>query len=132
MNLPFAAAGVLALAGAFVHGIAGEATVVTKLSPESLPSSRFGGSSTTKLMIRATWHITTIAFLVIGSALMACAPDVSSQACRGVGRVAAISYSGFAALTIGLTLAKGPKGLLRHPAPLLFSLVATLAWWGAR
>lgn len=137
MNVPFAVAGVLSLVAAAVHGIAGEVVVVTKLRTEALSPSPFGGPSMTKLMIRATWHITTIAFVVIGSAMVACAPAASSEACRGIGRVAAISYTGFAALTVGLAAAtQGPRAmlrnrtLLRHPAPLIFGLVAALAWWG--
>lgn len=135
MNVPFALAGILALVGAAVHGVAGEKLVVTKLGAEILPSSPFGGPSFTKVMIRATWHITTIAFVVLGAALAACAPGASSEACRGIGRVAALAYLGFAALTIGLAarqfLARpSPRALFRHPAPLLFTVVAVLAWWG--
>jgi hypothetical protein len=130
MNVPFALAGVLAIIGAAVHGIAGEKLVVTKLGAEILPSSPFGGPSVTKLMIRASWHITTIAFVVIGGALTACAPGASSEACRGIGRVAALAYAGFLAVTIGLAVARGPRALTRHPAPLLFGIVAVLAWWG--
>jgi hypothetical protein len=94
-----------------------------------------GGASFTKLMIRVTWHITTIAFAVIGSGMAACAPAGSSEACRGVGRVASISFTGFAALAVGLAVtSQGPRALLhvlrRHPAPLIFVLVAALAWWG--
>jgi len=130
MNVPFAVAGALALTGAAVHGLAGEKLVVTKLRNETLPSSPFGGPSATKLMIRVTWHITTIAFVVMGAALTACAPGASSEACRGMGRVSGLAYSGFVALTIGLTAPQGPRALLRHPAPLLFGMVAALAWWG--
>jgi hypothetical protein len=98
-----------------------------------LPSTRLGGPSFTKVMIRATWHITTIAFLVTGSALAACAPGDPSQACRGIGRLAAIAYSGFTVLLVGLVfprLLRGPRKLPRHPAPLIFALVAVLSWWG--
>jgi hypothetical protein len=135
MNLPFAIGGALALVGALIHGIAGEAVVVTKLRTETLSPSPFGGPMMTKLMIRATWHITTIAFVVIGSAMAACAQAGSSRACEGVGRMAAVSYASFAALTLGLAVTQGPRGLLRtvrrHPAPLVFVSVAVLAWWGA-
>jgi hypothetical protein len=135
MNVPFAIAGVLALTGAAIHGIVGERIVVTKLHADILPSSRFGSPSFTKIMIRATWHITTIAFVVMGAAMMACAPGASSEACRGIGRVAALAYAGFVALTIGLVAprflaTRGRRAPLRHPAPLLFALVAVLAWWG--
>ena len=136
MNLPFAVGGALALVGAFIHGIAGEAVVVTKLRTEVLSPSPFGGPTMTKLMIRVTWHITTLAFAVIGAALAACAPAGSSQACEGVGRMAAISYASFAALTFGLAMSQGPRASLRtvrrHPAPLVFVLVAVLAWLGLR
>jgi hypothetical protein len=135
MNLPFVIAGVLALVGAAIHGGAGEALIVAKLRTEELAPTPFGGPSMTKLMIRVTWHIVTIAFVVIGSGLAACAPAVSSETCRGVGRVAAISFTGFAALAVGLATAglgarRVPRALMRHPGPLVFVVVAALAWWG--
>lgn len=132
MNVPFVIAGVLALSAGAIHGIVGERIVVTKLRRETLPSSRFGSASFTMTMIRATWHITTIAFLVTGAALVACTPSASgSGACDGVGRVSAIAYAGFAALTIGLAVPHLRRARLRHPAPLIFVLVAVLSWWGA-
>jgi hypothetical protein len=70
MNVPWVVAGSLALLAAAIHGVGGEVLVVRKLSPEVLPSSPFGGPRMTKLMIRATWHITTSAFLTVGSALL--------------------------------------------------------------
>ncbi len=135
MKLQFAIAGALALIGALIHGGVGEALVVTKLRTEVLSPTRFGGPTMTKLMIRATWHITTLAFVVTGSAMVACAPAAPSQTCTGIGQVAAISYASFAALAAGLALATGmrrfPRLLLRHPAPLVFVVVAVLAWWGS-
>ncbi len=131
MSVQFAIAAALALAGAMIHAIAGERLVVSRLRSETLSPTPFGGPTMTKLMIRATWHITTLAFVVMGSALAACAPAGSPQACRGVGLVAGISYTSFAGLTVGLGLAAGqfPRGLLRHPAPLVFAVVAGLTWW---
>lgn len=132
MNVPFLIAGALALVGALIHGIAGEAIVVMKLRTESLPLSPFGGPTMTKLMIRATWHITTLAFVVIGSALIGCAPGDASQMCKGIGRLAAVSYASFGAMAIGLVVAarRFPRALLQHPAPVVFGGVAVLAWWG--
>jgi hypothetical protein len=130
MNVPFVVAGALALTGAAVHGILGERIVVTKLRTETLPSSRFGNARMTLLMIRATWHITTLAFFVMGSALIACSP-VSSGACEGVGRVSAIAFASFFALTIGLAAPHVRRTVRRHPAPLIFLAVAVLAWVGA-
>jgi len=44
--------------------------VVRKLSTGMLPPSRFGGPTMTKAMIHVTWHMTTIAFLTVGTALL--------------------------------------------------------------
>lgn len=70
MNVPLIIAGSLAILGAGLHGAGGEVLVVRKLSPEMLPSSLFGGPRTTRLMIDTTWHLTTIAFLTVGVALL--------------------------------------------------------------
>ena len=42
MNFPLLVAGSLALLGAGIHGVAGEALVVRRLSPGGLQSSPFG------------------------------------------------------------------------------------------
>jgi hypothetical protein len=130
MNVPFVIAGVLAITGAAVHGILGERIVVTKLRTETLPSSRFGNAGMSLLMIRATWHITTLAFLVMGSALVACSP-VPSGACEGIGRISAIAFASFFLLTIGLAAPHVRRTVRRHPAPLIFLAVAVLAWVGS-
>ena len=135
MNLPFAIAAALSLFAAAVHGGAGEMLVVKKLRTDALSPTPFGGPSMTKLMIRVTWHITTITFVVIGAAMATCAPAGPSAACRSVGRLSAISYAGFAGLALALAARQGvtrvPRILLRHPGPLIFVLVAALAWWGS-
>jgi hypothetical protein len=130
VNVPFLVAAALALMGAAVHGGAGEALVVRKLAPKILPSSPFGGGAATKRMIRATWHMTTVAFAVLGLALATCAGS-DAATCRGVGRVAALSFSGFALIAVGSAIAQSPRSLLRHPAPLLLTATSALAWWGA-
>ena len=70
MNVPLIIAGSLAILGAAIHGAGGEVLVLRQLSPGMLPPSRFGGPRTTKLMIHTTWHLTTIAFLTVGLALL--------------------------------------------------------------
>ncbi len=109
MNVPLLVAGSLALLGAAIHGVAGEALVVRRLSPGVLPSSRFGGPGMTKTMIRAAWHMTTVAFLSVGSELVLSGAVLDGEAARGIGLVAAFL----------------------HPAPALLTAVAVLAWWGA-
>lgn len=133
MNVPLIVAGSLALLGAAIHGAAGELLVVRKLSPARLPSSSFGGPRLTKAMIHVTWHITTVAFLTVGSALLVAGSVLDGEAAQAVALVAAGAAAGFAAVTVGLgaVYMRSPRHLLRHPGPIVLSAVAALAWWGA-
>jgi hypothetical protein len=132
VNAPLIVAGSLAVVGAAIHGVGGEVLVVRKLSPERLPSSAFGGPRTTKLMIHVTWHLTTIALLTVGCALLLSGSVLHGDAARGIGLVAASATTGFAAVTVGLTAVytHSPRSLLHHPGPALFTATAVLAWWG--
>ncbi len=133
MNVPLIVAGSLAVLGAAIHGVGGEVLVVRKLSLEMLPSSRFGGPKSTKTMIHVTWHMTTIAFLTVGSALLLSGSVLDGDAARGIGLVAAAASTGFAALAIGLgaAYARTPRFLVLHPGPAVLTATAALAWWGA-
>jgi hypothetical protein len=133
VNAPLIVAGSLAILGAAIHGVAGEVLVVRKLSPAMLPSSRFGGPGMTKTMIHVTWHMTTIAFLSVGSALLLAGSVLHGDTARGIGLVAAGASTGFAALAVGMGGAYRhfPRSLLRHPAPVVLTATAALAWWGA-
>jgi len=130
VNVPLLVAGSLSLIAAAVHGVAGEILVVRRLSPGVLPSSPFGGPGMTKLMIRATWHMTTIAFVTVGSALVLSGSVLHGDTARGIGLVAAGASTGFAAVAVGGALARGPRSLFHHPAPLGLTAVAVLAWLG--
>jgi len=83
----------------------------------------------TKAMIRAAWHMTTVAFSTVGSALVlsgastaippggsAWSPPVSHRL-RGTGGRGC--------------LRSAPRAGVLHPAPALLTAVAVLAWWGA-
>jgi hypothetical protein len=133
VNVPLIVAGSLAILGAAVHGVGGEVLVVRRLSPGTLPPSRFGGPRTTKTMIHVTWHMTTIAFLTVGSVLLLSGSVVHGDTARGLGLVAAGASTAFAALAVGLgaTYSRSARSLLRHPAPALLTATAALAWWGA-
>jgi hypothetical protein len=133
VDVPLIVAGSLAILGAAIHGVGGEVLVVRKLSPGMLPSSRFGGPGMTKAMIHVTWHMTTIAFLTVGSALLLSGTVLDGDAARGIALVAASAATGFAALAVGLGAAymRSPRSLLRHPGPALLTATAVLAWWGA-
>jgi hypothetical protein len=133
VNAPLIVAGSLAIVGAAVHGVGGELVVVRKLSPAVLPSSRFGGPRMTKTMIHVTWHMTTIAFLTVGCALVLSGSVLHGDAARGIGLLAAAAASGFAALAVGLgaLYTRSPRSLLGHPGPAVLTATAALAWWGA-
>ncbi|HEX5899882.1 MAG TPA: hypothetical protein VFY32_10835 [Solirubrobacteraceae bacterium] len=129
MNAPLIAAGSLAILAAAVHGVGGEVLVVRNLSPAMLPSSRFGGPRTTKTMIHATWHMTTIAFLTVGAALVLAGSVLDGDAAQGIGLLAAGASTAFAAVAAGM--GASPRSLLHHPAPVVLTATAALAWWGA-
>jgi hypothetical protein len=133
VDAPLIVAGSLAILGAAVHGVGGEVLVVRKLSPGLLPSSRFGGPKMTKAMIHVTWHMTTIAFLTVGSALVLSGSILDGDTARGIALLAAGASTGFAALAVGLGAAstRSARSLLRHPAPAVLTATAALAWWGA-
>jgi hypothetical protein len=133
VNVPLIVAGCLAVLGAAIHGVGGEVLVVRKLSPAMLPPSRFGGPRTTKAMIHTTWHMTTVAFLTVGSALLLSGSVLHGDTARGISLLAAGASTGFAALAVGLGTAytRSPRSLLRHPGPAVLAATAALAWWGA-
>jgi hypothetical protein len=125
----FLLAGALALVAAAIHGAAGEALVLRKLFSGELPSTPFGGPAATRVMIRFTWHAVTLTFAALGSALATCGFLGPGDGCRGIGVVAASSFTGFVALAVVVALQR-PRMLLAHPGPLGFLAVAALAWWG--
>jgi hypothetical protein len=132
VNVPLIVAGSLAILAAAIHGVGGEVLVVRKLSPAMLPSSPFGGPGMTKTMIHVTWHMTTIAFLTVGSALLLSGSVLHGDTARGISLVAAGASTGFAALAVGLGAASQfPRSLFRHPGPAVLTAIAALAWWGA-
>jgi hypothetical protein len=133
VNVPLILAGAFAILAAAIHGAAGEVLVVRKLSPGALPPSPFGGPRLTKTMIHVTWHMTTIAFLTVGVALLVSGAVLDGDAARALGLVGAGAATGFAALAVGLGAAymRSPRTLLRHPGPAVLTATAVLAWWGA-
>jgi hypothetical protein len=87
----------------------------------------------TKAMIHVTWHLTTIAFVTVGSALLLAGSVLDGDAARWMGLLAAAAATGFAALVVGLGGAymRSPRTLLGHPAPIVLTATAALSWWGA-
>jgi hypothetical protein len=132
VSVPLLIAGVLALLGAAIHGAGGELLVVRKLSPASLPATRFGGQRATRAMIHVTWHITTVAFLTVGVAFILSGAVLDGDAAKAMSLLAAGAATGFAAIALGLGgAALDLRALIRHPGPALLSATAALAWVGA-
>jgi hypothetical protein len=131
VNVLLLVAGSLALLGTAIHGVAGEVLVVRRLTPNMLPPSPFGTPTTTKAMIRATWHMTTVAFLTVGSSLLLSGLVLHGDTARAMALVAAGASTGFAAIAVVGALARAPRSLFRHPGPALLTAVAVLAWWGS-
>jgi hypothetical protein len=133
VSVPLVVAGSLAILGAGVHGVGGELFVLRRLSPAVLPPTRFGGPRATKSMIHVTWHMTTIAFLTVGSALLLSGSVLDGDTAEGIALLAAAGSTAFAALAVGLgaASARSPRSLVRHPGPVVLTATAALAWWGA-
>jgi hypothetical protein len=133
VDVPLIVAGALAVLAAAVHGVGGELLVVRKLSPGALPASRFGGPRMTMAMIHAAWHLTTIAFLTVGAALLLAGSVLDGDAARAIAFVGAAASTGFAAVVVGMGAAdtRSARALFRHPGPAVLTAVAVLAWWGA-
>ena len=132
MNAPLIIAGALGIVAALIHGGAGEVFVVRRLSPGALAPSPFGGPGMTRAMIQVTWHITTVAFLALGVALLVAGSALHGSTARGIGVVAAAGFTGFATVAVVLGGARvRPRGLLAHPGPVVLAATAALAWWGA-
>ncbi len=133
MNAALIAAGSLGILAAAIHGAAGDALVVRKLSPETLPPTPFGGPTMTKAMIHTAWHLTTVAFFTVGVALFLSGSVLDGDAARGIGLVGAAAFTGFAAVVLGLgaVYMRSPRTMVRHPGPAVLALTAALAWLGA-
>ena len=133
MNVPLIAAGCLAILAAAIHGVGGEVLVVRKLSLGTLPPTRFGGPRMTKAMIHVTWHVTTVAFLTVGSALLLSGSVLDGDTARAIGLAAAAASTGFAVVAVGIGAAymRSPRGLLRHLGPVVLAATAALSWLGA-
>jgi hypothetical protein len=131
-DAPLIIAGSLGILAAAIHGLGGEALVVRKLSLEALPSTSFGGPKTTKLMIHVSWHIATVGFLVVGTALILSGSVLDGDAAQALALLGACAASGVAAVVLVVSGAyrMSLRTLIRHPGPLVLTATAAIAWWG--
>lgn len=128
MNVAFAVAGLFALAATAGHSILGERWILSKLEPANLPDLRFLGRGSGLTVIRATWHLLSVAFASAAVVLLWLAFAPADEAARAAGRAVAVPFFGFVLLIFATAIRK-PKAL-RHRAWVLFLGTAILAWWG--
>ena len=123
MNWPLLLAGCFALVATAIHGIVGDGLVRR--------AEIAGQGGRLKFLIRVSWHFTTIAFAVPGVALIAVGVEPESTAATGVAYVSGGLFACWAAFAlVSSFLRGGARALLKHPAPVLLSVVAALIWWG--
>jgi hypothetical protein len=117
---------------AAIHGVGGDLLVVRKLAAGELPSTRFGGPRMTMSMIHVTWHVTTVAFLSVGVALVLAGSVLDGDAAQAIAVASAIAATGFAAVALLIGgVRQSPRAMFRHPGPLVLTAVAAFAWLGA-
>lgn len=133
MDAALIVAGSLALAASAIHAVAGEIFLIRKLSLEALPTSPFGDRSMTKAVVHVCWHMTTVALIMVGVALVLSGTALEGDAARSMSRLAAAALTGFwaLALSLGAYYTRSARFVLLHPAPIMFTLAVALAWWGA-
>ena len=132
MNIPLVIAGGIALVTALIHGIVGDVALVRKIKVEALPSTPFGGPAGSKALIRASWHLLALVFAILAIALFVSGIRDSSDFAPGVAYLAGAMYTAFAVTTMGVAIARsGARGLVTHPAPLIFTVGCAVIWWGA-
>ena len=124
MNEPFLVTGALAAFGGLAHGFLGERIILIPLTRRAeLPSTRFGGSRQTAMMLRFTWHFFSVVMLSLAVVFLALGAGVIGGGDWTVVRVLAGYFAVFGVLV--LVLSRG-----RHFAWLLGLAAAVAAWLG--
>jgi len=123
-NYLLACAGLISLSGALHSGL-GEYLILTRLQPEHLPTTPFGGPRMSLQLLRGTWHLLSFVWIGLAAALLIFAGDARAV---GIAQTVAVLFS---LMGLGMVV-NNPKMALRHPAPILFLSVAVTAWLGCR
>jgi hypothetical protein len=126
-------AGSLTLLAAAVHGIGGHLLVMRTLTVDRLAPTPFGTPAMTRAMLGVSWHLTTVGFLAAGCSMIAAGALLDGDAASVAAVVGASQVTACAAVIVGLggLLTRSPQFVFRHPAPILVTLTAALAWIGA-
>ena len=125
MNVALVLAGVITLGLAVGHATIGLRWVLPALAESGLSSTPVGPATTTRRMIRVTWHIVTIFAVASGGVLLilAVAPDLDPRTVvlRGLAAM-------WAAATLMAVYVARSRNLLRLPVPMGWTVLAVLCW----
>lgn len=132
MNTHFLSAAALILCAAAIHSGLGESWILRRLDPKNLPPTPFGGPAATHKILRASWHLLTMVWLVLAAALVLSASQPVDPRGQGVGLVIGAIFATMGGGIVASSLLGNPRMLLRHPAWLFFLVIAALAWAGCR
>jgi hypothetical protein len=125
---PLIAAGGIGLAGAAFHGIVGDRIVRRRPTQQGVVA---GATMDGRFLVRVSWHLVTIAFAVVGTALVLAGARPGWSGSTGVTVLAGALFSGWAAFMLAASYHRGGlRGWLAHPAPIAFAVSSALAWWG--
>ena len=124
MNISLLVAAVLLLLLGLAHSYLGERYILIRLfRRENLPRL-FGSDEFTRRTLRFAWHLTTVVWVGVAALLVRLAGVGGAGVARGdVGSIIAGTAAASALVTV-----VGSRG--RHPAWVVFVLVALLAWAG--
>ena len=100
---------------------------------DQLEATPFGNAKMTRAMLGVSWHLTTVGFLAAGCSMVAAGTLLDGDAAQAVAVAGASQVTACAAVIVGLgaALTRSPQFVFRHPAPVLVTLTAVLAWVGA-
>ena len=117
-------AAVLILLLGLVHSLLGERYILVRLFRRDNLPRLFGSDLFTKRTLRFAWHLTTVVWLGIAALLVQLASGRPLGA-PDIGAALAITAG-----ASGLVALVGSRG--RHPAWIVFLVVAGLVWTGTR
>jgi hypothetical protein len=115
-------AAVLILLLGLVHSLLGERYILVRLFRRDNLPRLFGSDAFTKNTLRFAWHLTTVVWFGIGVLLV----QLSTGRSLGTAELGATLATTAAAS--GLVALAGSRG--RHPAWIVFLVVAGLVWTG--
>ena len=131
MNWTLVAAGAVMLVGTVVHFVFGD-EALRKIVRLELPANRFGGPADTKVALRISWHLGTIAFAVLGAWLLATGLQPDAAFALGVTYFSGTLLSCYALIAVTARIYMyGLASFYKNPGPIILGTASILVWWGS-